>query len=218
MGDMTSEKPRGILFVLVGPGGTGKNTLMNAVMTQHDNLKQLATATTRKIRPNEKQGREHLFVSEARFREMIENNKLLEHQEVTPGKFYGIPRASVTDAIDTGENLIADIEVLGAQILSENFSDDTMLIFVTVPGETLEERLTVLRERMTGRFDEHDQEADEERIQQRLKRARELEFPFMDKCQHVIVNDDMDKAIAELNKIVSDALQHRTSMTDREQA
>lgn len=214
---MTTQQ-RGVLFVLVGPGGTGKNTLMNAVMAQHDNLKQLATATTRSMRPNEQQGREHLFVDQARFEEMIANNELLEYLQVTPGRYYGIPRASVTDAIETGQNLIADIEVIGAKIVYEAFPEDVVLIFVTVPGASIAERLAILRERMTARYSDHERTADEKQIQQRLERAEQLEFPFMEKCQYIIINDDVDQAIAELDAIVRQTLAERQLTPKQEEA
>ena len=95
---------RGLFFVFVGPGGTGKNTLMSIIMERHSNIKQLATATTRAMRPNEQHGRERIFVSLKRFREMIAQDELLEYQEVTPGKFYGIPRASVEDVLNDGQH------------------------------------------------------------------------------------------------------------------
>ena len=78
---MSYDQHHGTLFVLVGPGGTGKNTLMNAFMKNHPEVvKQLATATTRPKRDNEEHGREHLFVSLDEFRRMLANNELLEHQ------------------------------------------------------------------------------------------------------------------------------------------
>src|SRR5688572_24786246 len=116
---MMPNTSRGLLFVLVAPGGTGKNTLMNIVMERQPQIKQLATATTRAMRSNEQQGREHEFVSLERFREMIANDELLEHQEVTTGLFYGIIRHTVEHRLKSGQHLIADIEVYGAKILRE---------------------------------------------------------------------------------------------------
>lgn len=213
---MTTKSHRGMLFVLVGPGGTGKNTLMYAILEHHPEIKQLATATTRKMRPNEQQGREHLFVSLERFKEMIENDELLEHQEVTPGSFYGIPRATVDDAIETGQFLIADIEVLGAKILQENYPKDTQLIFVTVPGDTLDAKLDVLKRRMQGRHDAHQTEADAARIQQRLDRARQLEFPFAAHCDDILINDHLEVAVGELDDIISRKIAQRTEETNQE--
>src|SRR5258706_3693137 len=105
---------KGVLFVLVGPSAVGKNTIMAGVMSQVPQLSQLPTATTRAIRNTEQHGREHLFVSPSEFRDMIDNNALVEYQEVYPGKFYGTPRSAMQNALDSQKTLIADIEVVGA--------------------------------------------------------------------------------------------------------
>ncbi|MDQ7025667.1 MAG: hypothetical protein Q9P44_08920 [Anaerolineae bacterium] len=199
---MLSQMPKGLLFVLVGPGGIGKNTLMNIVMERHPQIIQLATATTRPIREGELQSREHEFVSLERFREMIANNELLEHQEVTKGKFYGIIRATVENHIANGQNLVADIEVLGAKILRDKFPNQTILIFVTASGETLDEKLDILQQRMLKRLKANPTAKDLAQVQQRLKRAKELEFPFADDCDFVIVNDDKNHAVRELEQFI----------------
>jgi guanylate kinase len=201
------EQDKAYLFVMVGPGGTGKNTLMNIIKKRHPELKQLATATTRPPRANEAQGREHLFVSLEEFQRMIRDDELLEHQEVTPGKFYGIPRNSIEDQIYDGQHLIADIEVLGAKIVRETYPDDAVMIFVTVPSETPDGKLEVLRQRMLQRLESDPSEADLIRIQQRLDRARDLEFPFAEACDYVIINDDITRAVDELDKIITAKIQ-----------
>ena len=130
------EKHAGVVFVMIGPGGAGKNAIMKAIMAVFPAVRQLATATTRPMRADERQGREHLFVSETRFRAMIQNDELLEHQEVTPGKYYGIPRQTVEESLAAGAALIADIEVLGAMRLAAAYPDNVVQIFITVPGAT----------------------------------------------------------------------------------
>lgn len=193
------ERDRGILFVLVGPGGAGKNALMRAVIARNENLSQLATATTRPRRQEEKQGREHHFVDKAEFKRMIDANELLEYQEVTADKWYGIPRFSIDPILNQGHDLIADIEVLGAQILRDTYPDDVVLIFITVPGDTIEDKLTVLSRRMNNGHRKENPEL----IQERLERARSLELPFAEQCDFVIVNDEIDAAIEELQTIIT---------------
>ena len=210
---MMPNTPRGLLFVIVGPGGSGKNTLMNTIMQRHPQIKQLATATTRPMRSNEQQGREHEFVTEERFREMIANDELLEHQEVTTGVFYGIIRASVENQLKSGQHLMADIEVYGAEILREKFPSDTVLIFVTVSGITLEEKLEKLRKRMLERIEKPTAE-DTVRIQERIDRARELEFPYQKECEIVIVNDDKNRAVKELEQFVLSKIAERQAATE----
>jgi guanylate kinase len=170
-------KVRGLLFVFVGPGGAGKNTIMNVIKERHPEIQQLATATTREMRPGEKQGRERIFVSLERFRDMIANDELLEFQEVTPNKYYGIPRASVEDPIKQGIFQMADIEVRGAQVLLENFRDDIVVLYVTAPGKTEDEQLETVKQRMLQRLNHTPSESDWDLIHQRLERARNLEFP-----------------------------------------
>lgn len=195
--------------MFVGPGGTGKNTLMKIIMERHPEMQQLATATTRAMRPGEKQGREHIFVSLDRFRQMIVQNELLEYQEVTPSKFYGIPRASVDSVLDKGNNLIADIEVRGAEVVLNSYADDAVVIYVTVPGNSEEERLETLKQRMLHRLDNAPTEDDWEIINQRLHRAQNLEFPFSEKCAYIIVNDDLHDAAEEIDTIVKEAIAKR---------
>ena len=184
-----SENLPGVIFVMIGPGGAGKNAIMKAVIAAFPAIQQLATATTRPMRADEKQGREHLFVNEQQFRTMISNNELLEHQEVTPGKYYGIPRLTVREALTAGAARIADIEVLGAIELAAAYPENVVQIFVTVPGADSAEQLAVLEERMRARADEATD------IEQRLDRARTLELPYQTRCDYVVVNDDLTKAI-----------------------
>jgi len=207
---MIGEQQRGLLFVMIGAGGTGKNTLMNQVMGKQA-LTQLATATTREIRDNEQEGREHIFVSVERFHEMIENGDLLEYQEVTPGKFYGIPRQSVEVPLRQGRSMMADIDVYGAKVLRETYPDDTVLIFVTAPGDTVDEQLATLRERMLNRLGEEPTPEDIDQITKRLERARTIEMPFAEECDHILVNDDLEETSKQLENIIQDKLKERQS-------
>jgi guanylate kinase len=203
-------KARGLLFVFVGPGGAGKNTLMNIIKERHPEIQQLATATTRGMRPGEKQGRERIFVSLERFREMIAKDELLEFQEVTPNTYYGIPRVSIDEPMRDGINQIADIEVRGAQVLLENYKDDIVVIYVTAPGETEDDQLETVKQRMIQRLNHEPTQADWDLIKQRLDRARNLEFPFSRKCEHIIVNDNLHEAADKVDRIVTEAIQKRS--------
>jgi guanylate kinase len=141
MGSHVSKERLGILYILVGPGGVGKNALLNAVMDQLTDLRQLATATTRPPRENEQDGVHHLFVDLATFQQMIEDDALLEYQEVHPGKYYGVPRAIVEQAIVTRQDLIADIEYKGAAIIQKTYPQNTVAVFIAPPtyGDLVEQ-------------------------------------------------------------------------------
>lgn len=185
----SSEKRLGLLFTLVGPGGVGKNALINMVLAQLDNLRQLPTATTRPIRPNEQQGREHLFVTRQEFQQMIDTGALLEWQEVHPGRFYGVPRHAIENAIIADENLIADIEVYGATILRNRYPDNVILIFVAPPS--MSELLTRMQERGDSQGE----------IDKRLQRVA-LEMPYAPTCDYMIINDNMAHAAENLKAII----------------
>lgn len=191
-----AENLPGIIFVIIGPGGAGKNAIMKAVIAATPALQQLATATTRPMRADEMQGRDHLFVNAQRFQEMIIRNELLEHQEVTPGKFYGIPRQMVQDVLTAGAARIADIEVLGAIELAAAYPQNVVQVFVTVPGDDIAQQMAVLEERMRARADEATD------IEQRLKRARALELPYQTRCDYIVVNDDLAQAIETTAAII----------------
>jgi guanylate kinase len=202
---MISEKQRGHLFVLVGPGGAGKNTLMKPLLKRVPHLHKLVTATTRAMRANEKHGEDHYFVSSEEFEQLFANQQLLEREEVTPGKHYGIIKYRIDEKLDNKLDLIADIDVNGAQKLRAAYPDDVVLIFITVPGATLEEKLKTLRQRM------EDRQENAEEIENRLTRAR-MEFLFADECDYVIENEDLQKAEKEVHAIIETHRQKRQSL------
>lgn len=193
----------GVIFVMVGPGGAGKSAIMKAILAQSDHIQQLPTATTRARRADERPGREHLFVTFEQFQQMIDNDQLLEYQEVTPNKLYGIPRQLIVDRLSSGKICIADIEALGAKALAAAFPDHAVRIFVTVPGETVADQLALLKERMQRRRDSATD------IARRLERAQSLELPYQNCCDYVVVNDALERATAATRAIIQKELKRR---------
>lgn len=185
---MTSTQRTGKLFVMVGPAGAGKNSLMKDVMARIPGLRQLPTATARPMRATEQQGREHVFVTHEEFLKLIEQNALLEHQYVH-GRLYGILRQTLEDALDAGELLIADIEILGAQIVQSSYPDNVCMIFVQPPS------LGDLVGRMESRGDS---------LPERTKRLLRvpMELAYADECDYAILNDDLQKSADTLYNIV----------------
>lgn len=199
---MNSSRQRpGLLFTLVGPAGAGKNRLMNHV-TALTSLRQFPTATTRPMRPGEQEGREHLFVSTEDFERMIAQNELLEHQ-VIHGNFYGMPRATIEAAFDSGRSLIADIEVLGAERARQAYPDNVVSLFIEPPT------LGSLIDRM------HERGENEPEIAKRLLRVP-MELAYAHQCDYVICNDLFEHAADLLYQIVIAELRgdHLTVMGD----
>ncbi|NWF68972.1 MAG: hypothetical protein HXY40_07790 [Chloroflexi bacterium] len=207
---MTGQHNQGYLFVLVGPGGAGKNVLLKAVLKRTSNLTQLATATTRGPRSDEINGVHRLFVTLDEFRRMIRDNELAEHQEVHQGVFYGVPRASIEQPITECRDLIADIDMHGANTLRLAYPNNVILVFITPPGDSTEAMLEVLRQRLEAR-----QESVED-TKQRLQRAP-AELAFAPQCDYLIVNDDLEKAAEMLYGIILAERSRRALMALRGQ-
>ena len=133
--------PRGRLFVLSGPSGVGKDAVL-ALMKEMDglNCRFATTATTRPIRRGERDGVDYVFLTEDRFRALIESDGLLEWAEVY-GNLYGVPKRQVTEALARGENALVKIDVQGAATVRRLFPD-AVLIFLDPPdAAALERRL-----------------------------------------------------------------------------
>ncbi|NWG17057.1 MAG: guanylate kinase [Chloroflexi bacterium] len=196
-----SQRRQGLLFVLVGPAGVGKNEIMKQVLPRIGNLRQLPTATTRPIRASELHGREHLFVSRLEFQKLIETNALIEWQTVHD-ELYGMPRATVEQAIANEEDLIADIEVLGATYLRSLYPDNSVLIFIQPPS------LDELNKRMAKRGESPEQ------IAKRLRRV-DMEMQYAPLCDYLITNEKLDEASEILYAIVLAERSHRALLNLR---
>ncbi|HIR85737.1 MAG TPA: guanylate kinase, partial [Candidatus Limivicinus faecipullorum] len=133
-------KEKGKLFVISGPSGAGKSTVVFKAMEGREDVCFSTSVTTRKPRPGEMDGREYFFVDLDRFREMVENDELLEHAEYVANS-YGTPKAYVEEKLEAGMNVILDIEVQGARQVNEK-KPDAVKIFIIPPSlEELERRL-----------------------------------------------------------------------------
>ena len=179
---------KGKLIVISGPSGAGKSTVVFKAIEGREDVCFSTSVTTRKPRPGEVDGREYFFVDPDRFKEMVENDELLEHAEYVANS-YGTPRAYVEEKLDAGLNVLLDIEVQGARQIHEK-KPDAVMIFIVPPS--LEE----LEKRLKGRG------TDTERaIEARLIRARQ-EYQEADFYDYLIINDNADKAAKELSAII----------------
>lgn len=179
---------KGKLIVISGPSGAGKSTVVFKAIEGRNDVCFSTSVTTRKPRPGETDGKEYFFVDLDRFREMVENDELLEHAEYVANS-YGTPRAYVEKKMEEGLNVLLDIEVQGARQIREKMPEAVM-IFVAPPS------LQELERRLRGRG------TDTERaIEARLIRAQQ-EFEEADFYDYLIINDDLDRAARELNAII----------------
>lgn len=181
-------KEKGRMFVISGPSGAGKSTVVFKAIEGRDDVCFSTSVTTRKPRPNEVDGREYFFVDLDQFKEMVENDELLEHATYVANS-YGTPRKFVEEKLDSGLDVLLDIEVQGARQINEK-KPDAVKIFIIPPS------LAELRRRLVGRG------TDTERaIEARLIRARQ-EYAEADFYDYIIINDDPDRAAEELAAIM----------------
>lgn len=136
------EQPerRGLLFVVSGPSGVGKGTIREALLSRVSDIEDSISATTREPRNGEVSGRDYFFMSEPEFRQLVDQDKLLEWAEVY-GKFYGTPREFVMEALAGGRDVLLEIDVQGARQV-KNKMPEGVYIFISPPSaEELETRL-----------------------------------------------------------------------------
>lgn len=179
---------KGKLFVISGSSGVGKGTLLKMLLEKHPNLKLSISATTRNPRPGETDGINYFFTAKQDFLTAVENHEFLEWAEFN-GNYYGTKQAWVEKTLNNGENLILEIETKGAMQIKEKLPE-AITIFILPPS--LEE----LEHRLRGRNTE-----DEEAIQNRLHEVRR-EVECSKNYDYKIVNDDLEKALKELESVI----------------
>ena len=181
-------KTRGILIVVSGFAGSGKGTLMKEIMSQYDNYALSISATTRKPRGTEVDGKEYFFKTMEEFEKMIAQGELIEYANYV-GNYYGTPKAYVEEQLASGKDVILEIEIQGALKVKEQFPQ-TLLLFVTPPNAT------ILKERLVGRGTET-----MDVIEQRMRRAAE-EAEGISSYDYILVNDDLQTCVTQMHNII----------------
>ena len=178
----------GSLAVISGFSGVGKGTLVKELIKNNDDFALSVSATTRKPREGEEDGKHYFFITREQFEQDIRDGKFLEYTRYLDN-YYGTPKDYVMSQLEKGRNIILEIEMEGALNVKKVFPQ-AKLIFVTAPNE--EE----IRARLKARGTESDEE-----IEARIERSHE-ERSYMDKYDYILENDDFDKALSELKEII----------------
>ena len=184
------------MIIVSAPSGSGKSTIVNWLMKEHPELQLYfsISCTSRAPRGEEKDGVEYFFLTPDAFKEKIANNEFLEYEEVYENRFYGTLKAQVERQREAGQNVVFDVDVKGGINIKKHYGDEALSLFIQPPSvEELRRRL------------EHRGTDTPEAIEQRLAKAG-YEMTFAPQFDHVIVNDDLEKAKQETLRVVSDFL------------
>lgn len=180
------------MYIMSSPSGAGKTTITRALLEKNPDMEISISATTRPRRAGEVHGQDYIFVSIDEFRAMIERGDMLEHAKVFD-HYYGTPRTPVEDALQAGRDVIFDIDWQGTQQLREIASDDVVTVFILPPSrQVLEGRL---RNRSRDTHETDDQ------IRHRMSKAAG-EISHYAEYDYVIINEDIDQAIAQAQTIL----------------
>lgn len=180
--------------IFSAPSGSGKSTIVSHILKLHPELKFSVSAASRAPRGDEKNGVAYWFISADEFRKRIADNEFVEYEEVYPGSFYGTLKSEVERIWDNGDAIIFDVDVKGGVNLKRYFGDLALSVFIQAPS------VEVLRQRLVSRATDSP-----EAIERRVAKAAE-EMTYADKFDHIIVNDDLQKAYADAERLVSDFL------------
>lgn len=178
----------GHLFVISGPSGVGKGTLIKTIFKSISDLSYSVSVTTRKPRKEEREGIDYFFVEEETFKRFIKEDKFAEWAKVH-GDYKGTLTSTINEALAEGRDLILEIDVQGALEIKNKYPEGIFIFIIPPSPEKLEERLR-------GRGTEN-----EEGLKKRLNDAR-CEMEYSKYYKHIVVNDDLEKAAEELKTII----------------
>lgn len=180
----------GKVLIVSAPSGSGKSTIVGHILALHPEIEFSVSATSRPPRGTEQDGVEYLYYSADIFRALIRDNKFVEYEEVYPDRFYGTLKSEVNRIWAKGHVIIFDVDVKGGVSLKKYFGDSALSIFIQAPS--VEE----LRRRLIGRATDS-----MDAIEERVAKAAE-EMTYAPQFDRVLVNDDIQQAFSEAEKMV----------------
>jgi len=196
---------KGILVILSSPSGAGKTSIARALVKGNENFLFSVSATTRKSRPGEVNGREYNFLTVDQFRQKIKEGQFLEHAKVF-GNLYGTPLKAVRDSISQGKSVVFDVDWQGGkQIRSSSLSEFVISIFILPPS------IKDLHDRLMNRAQDSS-----ETVQDRMKKSID-EIMHWKEYDYVIVNRDFDKTLREVESIITSEKLRRLRNNELEQ-
>lgn len=182
----------GKLIIFSAPSGTGKSTIIRYLLNENLNLQFSISATSRAPRGKEKDGVEYYFISPKEFRERIKKGHFLEYEEVYEDNLYGTLKSEVDRILESGKNVIFDVDFVGGLAIKEIYGDKALTIFLMPPS--IEE----LRKRLESRGTDTP-----EVIQDRLNKAAH-EMSYAQQFDAIIMNDNFDKAKRDTVKLIKE--------------
>lgn len=185
---------QGKIIIITAPSGSGKTTLVKRLLEAHPKVAFSISACTRLPRPGEVHGKDYHFYTEQEFKALIEQDAFIEWEMVYTGKYYGTLKTEIERIWSEGNAPLVDIDVMGALAIQKQYPDNSISIFIEAPS--IEE----LRRRLEKRGTETP-----ETLEERINKA-EYELTFAPQFKKIIINDDLDKATAELVQTVDNFL------------
>lgn len=192
------ENFEGKLIVVTAPSGAGKTTIVRHLLKTYDFFDFSVSATTRKKRKKEKEGRDYYFLSPKEFKALIKKRAFLEYEEVYEDQYYGTLKSEVSRIWDNGKHIIFDIDVKGAVNLKKKYKDRCQTIFIKPPS------LSIIIDRLTKRDTETDAS-----LKKRIRRIKR-ELKYEPKFDHILLNDVLDTTLKEAEILIESLIFGKT--------
>ena len=186
---MVEISRRGMMLVLSSPSGAGKTSISRRLLAEETGIVMSVSATTRPPRPGEVDGKDYYFYDQETFARMIANNDFLEHATVFDNS-YGTPKKPVWDALDSGQDVLFDVDWQGTRKLRESAREHLVSVFILPPS------IDELESRLKGRGQDSD-----EVVAGRMARAKS-EMSHYEEYDYIVINDDLDASVENVMAIL----------------